>query len=337
MEELKPLVSFLPIDDPSRVAEARRIAVALAREEGLDEAAIANAALIATEMATNLSKHARGGEIHVASLSRQGTPGLDILSIDRGPGIKSIEQCLQDGYSSAGTSGTGLGAISRISQTFDAYSEVGKGTVMLARVGPDENTTDGLVAGFAGRPVAGEEISGDSWAMREDSVFSTFIVADGLGHGIQAAQASGEAIAAFRSGSDTKPAALLQRVHRALRGTRGAAVAVARVDRKDRRVLYAGIGNIAGVIVSPTKTQHMISHNGTAGHEAMRFQEFVYSFPEAGALIMHSDGLATSWNLENYPGLTSRHPSVIAGILYRDSTRLRDDVCVVVAKDSVQR
>jgi serine phosphatase RsbU (regulator of sigma subunit) len=162
------------------------------------------------------------------------------------------------------------------------------------------------------------------------------VVADGLGHGIQAAQASCEAISAFKTGSESKPAFLLQRVHRALRGTRGAAVAIARVDRRERRVHYAGVGNISGVIVSPGKTQHMISHNGTAGHEAAHFQEFVYSFPESATLIMHSDGLATSWSLENYPGLQMRHPSVISGVLYRDSMRMRDDVCVVVAKDSVR-
>jgi anti-sigma regulatory factor (Ser/Thr protein kinase) len=335
MEELARLTGFLPIDDASRVAAARRLAMTAAREEGLDPASIASAELVATEMATNLWKHAKNGEIQVARLSTQGWSGIDVLSIDRGPGIASIEECLKDGYSRTGTSGTGLGAISRISRTFDAYSEPGKGTVMLARITASPPCEGAMVIGSAGRPVSGEDVSGDSWAMRQEGEISVFIVADGLGHGIQASEASAEAISAFRTSPDTNPSQLLGRVHRALRGTRGAAVAIASLDRKKRIVHYAGIGNIAGCVATPIKTQFMISHNGTAGHEATHFQEFVYPFPETSALIMHSDGLSTSWNLTAYPGLRLRHPSVIAGILYRDAGRSRDDACVIVAKESV--
>jgi anti-sigma regulatory factor (Ser/Thr protein kinase) len=327
------LTASIPIDDPSRVAEARRVAMKIAREEGLDQASVGSAELVATEMATNLLKHAKGGEIQVTRVSGQGAPGVDIISIDRGPGIGSIEECLRDGHSATGTAGTGLGAISRLSRAFDAYSEPGKGTVILARVGAAQSAEADMIVGFAGRPVSGEDLSGDSWAMRRDGGISLFIVADGLGHGLQAAEASAEAIVAFKTSKDTDPTPVIQRVHRALRGTRGAAVAVASVDRNRQIVRYAGIGNISGVVVSPAKTQFMISHNGTAGHEATHFQEFTYPFPKTSLLIMHSDGLNTSWNLGSYPGLQARHPSVIGGTLYRDAARNRDDVCVVVAKD----
>jgi len=329
------VVLFLPIDDASRVAEARRLAMNIAREEGLDQSSTASAGLVATEMATNLWKHAKGGEIQVARLSCQGSTGVDILSIDRGPGIVSIEECLRDGYSQTGTSGTGLGAISRISRVFDAYSQSGKGTVMLARV--SQSADAGMIVGSAGRPISGEDVSGDAWAMRREGDIWMFVVADGLGHGIQAAEASCEAVAAFKSCTDTDPTSVLQRIHRALRGTRGAAVAVASLDRAKRLVHYAGIGNIVGVVVSPAKTQFMISHNGTAGHEAVHFQQFLYPFPETSLLIMHSDGLTTSWNLGAYPGLQWRHPSVVGGTVYRDASRNRDDACIIVAKDCVAK
>ena len=315
------------------------MAIALANEEGLDAACAANAGLIATEMATNLLKHAREGEIQIARLSPQGFPGLDLLSIDRGPGILDLQKCFADGFSTAGTPGTGLGAVARNSGVFDAYSEHGKGTVIMSRIvgrgKRADNLEDGLIIGSAGRPVSGEEVSGDSWAVRESPQASFFIVADGLGHGVHAAQASQEAISAFRTSFETTPAAILQRVHRALRGTRGAAVAIAKVDRKERRIYYAGIGNISGLILGSAKAQQMISHNGTAGHEALRFQEFVYPFPESAILIMHSDGLTTSWNLDAYPGIRRHHPAIIAATLYRDATRKRDDVCVVAAKEDV--
>ena len=270
------------------------MAMKIAREEGLDQASVGSAELVATEMATNLLKHAKGGEIQVTRVSGQGAPGVDIISIDRGPGIGSIEECLRDGHSATGTAGTGLGAISRLSRAFDAYSEPGKGTVILARVGAAQSAEADMIVGFAGRPVSGEDLSGDSWAMRRDGGISLFIVADGLGHGLQAAEASAEAIVAFKTSKDTDPTPVIQRVQRALRGTRGAAVAVASVDRNRQIVRYAGIGNISGVVVSPAKTQFMISHNGTAGHEATHFQEFTYPFPKTSLLIMHSDGLNTS-------------------------------------------
>jgi len=325
------LSHFLPIDDASRVAEGRRLALTVARVEGMDQAAIASAELIASEMATNLSKHAKGGELMMERLSTQGSAGIDIISVDRGPGILSIEQCLEDGYSGSGTSGTGLGAIKRAARVFDAYSELGKGTVMLARL--SEHSDQNMTVGSAGRPVAGEDMSGDSWAMRTEGDSSLFIVADGLGHGIQAAEASAEAVSAFRTSTETAPAMILNRVHRALRGTRGAAVAVASLDRKTRIVRYAGIGNIAGVVAGLSKSQFMISHNGTAGHDAPHFQEFSYPFAESSLLIMHSDGLSSSWNINSYPGLRRRHPSVIGGVLYRDAGRVRDDACIVVAKE----
>jgi hypothetical protein len=76
----------------------------------------------------------------------------------------------------------------------------------------------------------------------------------------------------------------------------------------------------------------MISQNGTAGHVATRVQEFSYPIAGQSLLVMFSDGLASQWDLDRYPGLRTRDPSVIAGVLYRDFSRRRDDVTVVVAK-----
>ena len=160
----------------------------------------------------------------------------------------------------------------------------------------------------------------------------TLMVADGLGHGLMAARASAEAVSAFRRSGEFAPVAVVARIHGALRGTRGAAVAVAHLERASTSLRYAGIGNIAGVIVKPGKPAVMVSHNGTAGFHAPRFQEFSYHLPPEALIIMHSDGLATNWNLGNYPGLLGKHPSVIAGVLYRDASRNRDDVCVVALK-----
>ena len=75
----------------------------------------------------------------------------------------------------------------------------------------------------------------------------------------------------------------------------------------------------------------MVSHNGTAGHIAARIQEFNYPVPAQSIVVLATDGLGTHWDLGTYPGLSQRSPTLIAGVLYRDHSRRRDDVTVVVA------
>jgi hypothetical protein len=64
-----------------------------------------------------------------------------------------------------------------------------------------------------------------------------------------------------------------------------------------------------------------------------KVQEFAFPWPRGALLVMHSDGLGTQWDLGTYPGLTSRHPALIAAVLYRDYDRARDDVSVVVIRN----
>jgi anti-sigma regulatory factor (Ser/Thr protein kinase) len=327
-----------PINEASRVAEVRRFAGKVAREEGLQDVAKANAEVVATEVATNLLKHAREGEIHIASLSEGGREGIEILSVDHGPGMSNVNECIRDGFSSAGSPGTGLGAILRMSDEFDVYSIPDKGTVLVSRIWASPHVEESrLSIGSVSVPIRGEEVSGDSWAIHVVNGSSvSLIVADGLGHGVLASEASKEAIAAFRANADCAPAIMLDQVHRRLRGTRGAAVAIAQVDIAGSKLKYAGIGNICGAISGGLRMQSMVSHNGTAGHEARKLQEFSYDLPAGWILIMHSDGITTSWSLDRYPGLIRLHPSVIAGILYRDASRHRDDACIVVVKNVVK-
>jgi anti-sigma regulatory factor (Ser/Thr protein kinase) len=102
------------IADASGAAEARRRGVALAEHLGFGETARGNIALVITEVATNLTKHAHGGQLILQVVTDNGRRGLDVLSLDRGPGIARPEEALRDGYSTAGSPGTGLGAIARL-------------------------------------------------------------------------------------------------------------------------------------------------------------------------------------------------------------------------------
>ena len=160
------------------------------------------------------------------------------------------------------------------------------------------------------------------------------MLADGLGHGHFAAAAANAAIgAADRLGKDGC-AKTLATVHDRIRHTRGAAAAVAEVTLARRVMTFAGVGNIAAAIVDNGSIRQAVSHNGTLGHQARVFREYTYPWPEGAMLVMHSDGLTSHWSLTRYPGLSMRHPSLIAAVLYRDYSRGRDDVTVVVAKEA---
>lgn len=124
----------------------------------------------------------------------------------------------------------------------------------------------------------------------------------------------------------------MKRLHRALAPTRGGAVAIARIDETARTVRYVGVGNISGTLIDNGSIRHMVSHNGTAGHIAPRIREFTYGFTANPLVILHSDGVTTRWDLSSYPGLAAQHPSLIAGVLWRDHRRGRDDATVVAMR-----
>jgi anti-sigma regulatory factor (Ser/Thr protein kinase) len=323
------------IRDASAVAEARREVTGLARTVGFDESGGGRIALVVTEAATNLVKHTPQGQLLARAFDRDGVAVIEVLALDQGAGIANINESLRDGYSTAGSPGTGLGAIKRLSDEFDIYSTPGKGVALLAqlcsRKPPSGSRAKPLAIGGVCLPVPGEVASGDAWAVEWRDGHCVILVVDGLGHGADAATAAMAAVNALRTRPQLAPAALIEFAHGALRSTRGAALAVADIDLAGE-VKYAGIGNIVGVVRAPDAVRHMVSHAGIVGHEVRKIQEFVYPWSQDSMLIMHSDGLTTHWNLDQYPGLTRRHPSLIAGVLYRDFTRGRDDVTVVVAK-----
>ena len=323
---------FLLIDDPSRIAESRRVASLVAEREGLSPMVMANAALVASELASNLVKHAKQGELHITPLSGRGGPGIEILSIDRGPGISNLNECLKDGHSTTGTSGTGLGAVRRVSQEFEISSHMNQGTVVVSQLRDMGAPRSLFKIGLASRPVSGETVSGDGWAVRFGNASMTIMMADGLGHGVLAADASRAAVDAFNRAGEPSPAGLVQTIHSALRGTRGAAVAVSLVEMNAARVRFAGLGNIAGTIVGSEKSHAMVSHNGTAGHEVRQIKEFVYPWSRECVIVMHSDGLSTSWNPSAFPGFHRQHPSLTAALLYREAERKRDDACIIVGR-----
>jgi anti-sigma regulatory factor (Ser/Thr protein kinase) len=323
------------INEPSHVAQVRRFTSELAEDAGFNESQAGGVALVTTELATNLLKHASRGEIVVRPIVDRGIGGVELLALDKGSGIANLAESLRDGYSTAGSPGTGLGAIARLAAEFDIQTQPGKGTAVMARLWCGKlanDSEDHIAIGAICMPMRGETRCGDGWGCELLADRCILVLVDGLGHGTGAAVAAELAIASVRQHRAKAPAAMVQYAHDALRATRGAALAVAEIDFTQQSLRYCGIGNISASIITGDNLRHLVSYNGTAGHEARKIVEFTYPWSLNALLIMHSDGLMTRWNLQAYPGLLQRHPSLIAGILYRDFVRGRDDVTVLAAK-----
>lgn len=324
--------------ESSQVGEARRQATRLATTAGLDEAEAGKVAIVAAELANNLVRYGQQGELLLRTLGDE-VPGVELIAVDRGPGIANLRQSLEDGYSTGGTAGNGMGAIRRLSTEFDIYSAQPSGTIVFSRVtrAVRTNVAKTFEWGIVQRPAPRETVCGDAWRIAERNHELAILIADGLGHGPEAAAASAEATSVFDKSGFGPLAELFASADRHMRGTRGAAVAVAQIDARERKLHYVGVGNIAGHLRSRLETtgKGLCSHNGTVGAEMRKVQQFDYDYPEQPLLIMHSDGLQIRWSLENYPGLVNRHPAVIAAVLYRDFTRGRDDVTVCVVRSVV--
>ncbi|HEY5675771.1 MAG TPA: ATP-binding protein [Myxococcales bacterium] len=321
------------VEDATQVGEARRAAALLSARAALSETESGRLAIVVNELGSNLGKHAHDGELLLQELRCGARSGVEVLSLDRGPGM-DLAASLRDGHSTAGTRGEGLGAVRRLADEFDAHSEP-KGSVVMARVWSGGTPEGPLEIGAACQPLQSEHACGDAWACRAAAARTRLLVVDGLGHGPLAASAAQVALQAF-AGTDALPGpeAVVHALHAALRPTRGAALAVAELDMVSRTLRFCGVGNIAGLLQDPASAgRGLVSHNGIGGHEARRIQEFSARWPAGGILVLHSDGITSHWTLKGDSGLRARHGGVIAGVLFRDFRRASDDATVVVLKE----
>ena len=318
------------------VGAVRRRLGALAGELGLDEARAGDAALIASELASNVLKHARHGGALVGRAQAGERCGVAVAAWDRGPGM-NLEACLRDGMSTTGTLGAGLGAAQRLATRFDAYSAPGLGSVVTATAlaaGPTPDTR--FAIGGVCVPYPGLAVCGDAWDVHVDGDRTTILACDGLGHGDGAAAAAAALIAAFRTAPDAPLAAILERADRAARTTQGAAATVARIDLARRELAVAGVGNVAAWLVGDAARQ-LVTQHGTLGQAVPRaIREERREFPPGAMLVLCSDGIKSRWSLDGHPGLAGRDPLTIATVLWRDFARGRDDASLAVVREATR-
>jgi anti-sigma regulatory factor (Ser/Thr protein kinase) len=335
VEKLLEMHQVTPVNESSHVGQVRRGVQALALRMCASEDVCARAALVATELSTNLLKHSTtGGQILYRAVGEEVGifTSIEILSIDKGRGIPNISKAFTDGFSTAGSPGNGLGAIQRMSDSMEIFSADKRGTVISTQVRPRISSTK--LAPPRVRticvPLEGYDISGDYVVVVSKGGKLHIMLADGLGHGTEAAEASHRAAAVFRKNVTCELPEMMRQIHEALNLTRGAAVALASYDPAARWLKYVAVGNIDSRICTGTEARGCGCLNGTAGLRMPTLVEFEYSVPAGAAFVMHSDGLSSRWTFKDYPGLSLQTPGVIAGLLFRDFARKRDDATVLV-------
>lgn len=322
------LTLVLLIEDSSQIGHARRTAQRLAEEHGFDENDAGRVALVATELASNVIKHASRGELHLRVLPRVDGFGIEIVSVDRAQGFDP-DACLADGFSTGGTQGIGLGAISRVANVFDVYAD-NRGAVLLARLYRKSDKRGDLLFGVSQHSLHNDPACGDVWHLVYDGSNISALVIDGLGHGEDAEVAARAGEKAFALAPFAAPASVLEDMHQAMLGTRGGVAAIAQFHGDTGSLKFTGVGNIGGNLLTSEKSRGLASHPGIVGGQYRKAQVFDYAEVAGDLLILYSDGLQSRWNLRDYPGLVNRHPAVIATILHRDFCRGRDDVTVLI-------
>lgn len=321
------LTQVLAIEDSSQVGHARRIAQKLAEQLGFDATDSGRVALVVTELASNILKHASNGVLHLRTLPGA-TAGLEVIAIDRGQGF-DVQDCMADGFSTQGTQGIGLGSMLRQAQVFDVHSD-DRGTVLLTRFYPRSADVTDVRLGITQHSLHDDPACGDLFGLVIKDRQLSILMIDGLGHGPEAEDAAKAGAAAFYRDPFADPGLLLDDIHCDMRGTRGGAVAIAQFDPAQDQLRYTGIGNIGATLVGEDKPRGLPSHPGIVGLQYRKTPVLSYGQCLGQLLILYSDGLQSRWNLRDYPGLMYRHPAIIAAVLHRDCCRGRDDVTVLV-------
>lgn len=337
MEVIRSAVhTAFPMDDASRVGEARRHAATLARGMDWGEPESGRLALVVTELGSNLVRHAHKGRLLLAA--RPECAEVEVVCIDHGPGIADVARCMSDGYSTGSTPGTGLGAIRRLSDDFDVHSSVPEGTVAVARVRRPKGSDSGPASRKALRLGAiclaapGETVSGDAWVACIDGPRAALLVADGLGHGPDAAAAAATAVDFFRREPFADLATTLASAHVQLKTTRGAAVCALIADAQRGSIQSVGAGNVVTRVVTGVSDKTLLSQHGTVGVQVRKVVEVAMEWPAYGVIVVHTDGIETRWKPQLVAPVMSRDPSLLAALLVRDHCRHHDDATVVVLR-----
>jgi anti-sigma regulatory factor (Ser/Thr protein kinase) len=322
----------IPVVDEASVSLVRQEVRIRGPAAGLDAHAIESLAAAASELGHNHLRHAARGHIAVSLLDRGGVSGLEVTAADAGQGIADPVRALRGEPRSAGSLGVGLSAAQRLSHEMDLDVRGGEGTcVRLRRFAVPVTRRE---VAILSRPCERESVCGDDALAIDTAGGLLLAVADGLGHGEPARAASEAAMDVIRAAPALSPAELLAACGPALRSTRGAVAAIARMDPAGTALTIAGAGNVTTLVYGPGSADRTLGNPHVLGspHRVPRFDEQRFHLDPHRTIVLFSDGLLARSDLSDEPETLRQPPIAVAQRLIERFGRRDDDVMVVVAR-----
>jgi anti-sigma regulatory factor (Ser/Thr protein kinase)/serine/threonine protein phosphatase PrpC len=327
----------IPIENPADTQRAAQCARELAVSIGFSPLESEQLAIATTELASNLVKHAGGGSIQLTTAHAGGRTGICIESQDTGPGIADIEQALTDGYSTAGSLGLGLGAVNRLMDDLELRSVDTSGAHIVChrwlRSDPGLTPAPWVEFGAATRALRNQRENGDAFLVRQWAGNALAAVIDGLGHGQFAQRAALTARRYIDQHFDRPLVDLFRGAARACQATRGVVMALARFDDRARTSLtVASLGNINVRVFGAETPTTILARRGVVGLGSVAPLTTVCPWTPGSILIMHSDGLHSRWNWQEFSDLAQQPAQRIAERLLSRLAKPEDDATVLVAR-----
>lgn len=332
------------ISNDTDVGTARRAIRVLTSRIGFSEVETEEIALVVTELGKNLVKHAQDGVMVARSLERSPGDGIEIVTMDQGPGIAQAEQMIIDGNTSKDSLGYGLGTVDRLMDelTLGPRTDHQQGSMIRCRRRLKDlqgtNLNINLDAGAAARCHPGSRLNGDAWIIKKWQNNLLVGVIDGLGHGPHAHKAAQTARQVMSRHYDCPLPDLFKRVERACRKTRGVVMALAKIqaDKGTEELTggmqFASIGNISSRLWKRAGGMNFHVTRGIVGANAPAPKVSIHDVSPSDVLVLHSDGVSTHWRWEMIRPHFNKTATDLAAWMLRRLGKNSDDAVVLVVK-----
>ncbi|MHC1760090.1 MAG: anti-sigma regulatory factor [Negativicutes bacterium] len=341
-----PTVSNIEVRSQWDIRAAKLLAEQVATGLGFDPQERDEIAIVISELGSNLIKHAGRGFIAVSALSDNGQMGIQIESLDNGPGIANIAEAMRDGFSTSNSLGIGLGAVNRLMDRHEIISpiegEYGTKILCVRYVRCKDPLTVShcpLEVGAATRNHPLAEVNGDAFLIKNGATSLTIAVIDGLGHGENARRAAWTAREYIEKHYEQPLDSVFSGTGISCSGTRGVVLAIVRFSWDALpvqappiiRFTHASVGNIECKVFGIPYPIPFVIRRGVVGLNAPKPVLSSHLWTSNMILVMHSDGLKTNWQWSEFPELVDSEINRAASILLRRLAK-EDDATVVVVR-----